>query len=109
MRLLLVDDSEFTRRAYREGLSCGGFNLDVASSAQEALARLSREAYDMIVCDVNMPGMNGIDFLNVIRQIDLDLPETTAERDALGTTGCELLQGYLFARPESRPPAVRWD
>jgi EAL domain-containing protein (putative c-di-GMP-specific phosphodiesterase class I) len=35
--------------------------------------------------------------------------ETTAERDALGSTGCELLQGFLFARPERRPPAVRWE
>ena len=35
--------------------------------------------------------------------------ETHAERDALRATGCELLQGYLFAKPESSPPAVHWD
>src|SRR5882672_2007455 len=74
MRLLLVDDSEFARRAYREGLSRSGIEMDVASSAREALARVSREAYDVIVSDVNMPGMSGIDFLKAIRQIDLDLP-----------------------------------
>jgi EAL domain-containing protein (putative c-di-GMP-specific phosphodiesterase class I) len=34
--------------------------------------------------------------------------ETAAERDALGASGCGLLQGYFFARPGSRPPAVNW-
>jgi EAL domain-containing protein (putative c-di-GMP-specific phosphodiesterase class I) len=74
MRMLLVDDSEFARRAYREGLSRSGIDMDVAASAKEALARVNREAYDVIVSDVNMPGMSGIDFLKAIRQIDLDLP-----------------------------------
>lgn len=34
--------------------------------------------------------------------------ETADERDALVALGCDVLQGYLFARPASRPPAVRW-
>ncbi len=34
--------------------------------------------------------------------------ETADERDALVALGCDLLQGYLFARPAARPPSVRW-
>ena len=74
MRLLLVDDSEFVRKAYRQELSRRGFELDVASNAEEGLARAQSGMYDAILSDVNMRGMTGIDFLKAVRELSLDVP-----------------------------------
>src|SRR6185295_13588836 len=74
MAVLIVDDNKFVRRAYQASLAMKGFDVDVASSGQEGLARLGAGAYDVIVTDVKMPGMSGIDFLRAVRDIDPDLP-----------------------------------
>jgi DNA-binding NtrC family response regulator len=74
MRLLLVVDSGLVRSAYRAVLSARGFHFDVASSPADGLARVRRVAYDVIISDVNLAGMGGIDFLKDVREIDLNVP-----------------------------------
>jgi len=74
MAVLIVDDSKFVRRAYQAGLAAKGFAVDVVSSGPEGLARLAGGAYDVVVSDLKMPGMGGIEFLRAVQDIDPDLP-----------------------------------
>jgi len=92
MRLLLVDDSEFVRKAYREALSRRGFDVDLASSAEEGLARAQSETYDAILSDVNMRGMTGIDFLKAVRDLNLDVPVVLLTEDPTVETAAQAVE-----------------
>jgi len=60
-RLLLVDDSQFFRNMLAPLLKASGYNVTLASSAQEVLALKDKGAmFDIIVSDIDMPGMDGI-------------------------------------------------
>jgi DNA-binding NtrC family response regulator len=74
MRLLLVVDGGLVRSAYCAVFSARGLHFDVASSPADGLARMRREAYDVIISDLKMAGMSGIDFLKAVREIDLGVP-----------------------------------
>jgi len=67
--VLLVDDSLSGRIAQREMLEHIGFVVDVASSGMEALGKLAERNFDVIVTDINMPGMNGYEFTQKVRSI----------------------------------------
>jgi EAL domain-containing protein (putative c-di-GMP-specific phosphodiesterase class I) len=74
MRVLLVDDSELVRRAYGDFLSSCGFEVQTAGGAEEALGYAQRAPFDVVLSDISMPGMSGIDFLKSLRKLDLDVP-----------------------------------
>jgi EAL domain-containing protein (putative c-di-GMP-specific phosphodiesterase class I) len=73
-RVLLVDDEVALLRAYSIVLRGRGCDVDATSSAQEAVQKLEEETYDVVLSDVTMPGMNGLEFLRAVRQRDLDIP-----------------------------------
>lgn len=71
MRVLIVDDSSATRAYVRAALE-GDSDVEVveASSGFEALRVLPREAFDLLVVDINMPNINGLELISFIRQSD---------------------------------------
>ena len=68
-RLLFVDDSAFFRSMMTPRLAARGFRVSVVGSAAEALARLeeSDEPYLAVVTDIDMPGMDGLEFAKRVR------------------------------------------
>jgi two-component system NtrC family sensor kinase len=58
-RVLVVDDEQVILDLLGEVLSNQGYRVDTAASAKSALAKLGEYDYDMIICDVRMPGMDG--------------------------------------------------
>ena len=72
--VLLVDDEEAVRRASARVLSAEGFEVVQASDGREALGHLERSQFDVVISDVNMPNMTGLELLRTIRQRDLELP-----------------------------------
>lgn len=72
-RLLLVDDDEHLRRALARGLA-SLFEVVSVPSAEAAVTELRASRFDVILCDVNMGGMNGLDFLRRVRETDHELP-----------------------------------
>jgi CheY-like chemotaxis protein len=56
---LIVDDEEGIREIVQDGLSARGMNVQAAESAEAALAYLAKNKCEIIVCDFNLPGMNG--------------------------------------------------
>ncbi len=73
-KVLLVDDVAEVLRAYRRTLKNAGYHVLGASSADEALALLKREAFDAVVSDIVMPGASGVELLQMIRKLDADVP-----------------------------------
>jgi EAL domain-containing protein (putative c-di-GMP-specific phosphodiesterase class I)/CheY-like chemotaxis protein len=74
IRVLFVDDDEAVLRDYGRALRHQGFVVDQARGGTLALERLSDHEYDVIVSDVSMPEMTGLEFLRAVRARDLDTP-----------------------------------
>jgi EAL domain-containing protein (putative c-di-GMP-specific phosphodiesterase class I) len=74
LRLLLVDDEPAVLRAYASALARHGVVVETASNGKEAAERVERGAFDVIVSDISMPEMTGIEFLRAVRAHDLDVP-----------------------------------
>jgi two-component system KDP operon response regulator KdpE len=74
IRILLVDDESAIRRALRPPLIELGFQVIEASRGEDALQMLRAGAFDVVLLDVNMPGIGGIETLRRIRAIAPRLP-----------------------------------
>lgn len=66
-RILIVDDDESLRWVTQAQLQQSGYVVDAAASGQEALERIRDAAPDMVITDLMMPGMSGVDLLKKIR------------------------------------------
>jgi two-component system chemotaxis sensor kinase CheA len=66
--ILVIDDSLTTRMLERSILESAGYSVDVALSAEEALEKAARRRYAVFVVDVEMPGMNGFEFVARTRE-----------------------------------------
>lgn len=73
-RLLIVDDEAEVRRSLALLLNGLGYVVDDAASGEEALAHLSIRRYDLMLLDLRMPGMDGVEVMARARQAHPDLP-----------------------------------
>lgn len=73
LSLLIVDDNTDLAENIKEILEDEGFGATIAANGTEALNRLEHGAYDMVITDIRMPGLNGVELL---RQINDRLPGT---------------------------------
>ena len=73
-RILIVDDDEVSCRLFAEVLEGEGHEVHQARSGEEALDRLRKESYDLLMVDVRMPGITGLDVTRAMRQEQPSLP-----------------------------------
>src|SRR5688500_10972669 len=73
MRVLVVDDHPSAREAVSDVLRQAGYDVATCASATEALARLAHQPVDVIVTDLQMPGMNGLEFIREIERRRLNV------------------------------------
>lgn len=66
--ILIVEDDNFLSDIYKNQLQQDGFATEVATDGRAALACLEKTAFDLILLDMIMPGMNGFDFLEATRR-----------------------------------------
>lgn len=66
-RVLIVDDEEPLRFLFSMALDGESCSVDEAADGQAALKRLETECYDLVLLDLNMPGLSGIDVLEAMR------------------------------------------
>jgi two-component system, response regulator, stage 0 sporulation protein F len=71
-RILLVDDEEHIRLLFKEELEEEGYLIDLASNGFEAIEKLKKSHFDLVVLDIKMPGMDGIQTLSEIKKTDKD-------------------------------------
>ncbi|MBU2650918.1 MAG: response regulator [Bacteroidetes bacterium] len=68
--ILLVDDDRLVRQTTRVCLEKMGYALDMAENGKDAVEKWSEKEYDLIVMDVSMPVMNGLEATRTIRSIE---------------------------------------
>jgi CheY-like chemotaxis protein len=67
MRILFVEDNEINRRVVGEMLRAGGFEMAEAADGASGLEMIEANAYDLVLMDLRMPGMDGITAIRHIR------------------------------------------
>lgn len=73
-RVLVVDDEVAVARAIARTLEYAGYIVERAEDGARALALLGDHPFDVVVSDINMPNMSGVELLRAVRGHDLDLP-----------------------------------
>jgi DNA-binding NtrC family response regulator len=74
VRLLLVDDEQEFIQATSRALTRRGFRVREAQDGETAMMILARQAFDVVVLDVRMPGIDGVDVFRQLRRLLPDLP-----------------------------------
>src|SRR4051794_37534445 len=72
-RVLVVDDHASAREAVADVLRCAHYDVNACASAMEALSKLAGGNIDVVVTDLQMPGMNGLEFIREIERRRLDV------------------------------------
>ncbi len=91
-RVLIVDDNRPARLSMADVLSHGGYHVDCLSSGIEALQTLTGESYDIVITDLKMPGMNGLEFIRQLQSM---------------RHGAQIIMVTAFASVESAVEAMR--
>jgi len=73
-KLLIIDDEKSIRKTLREILEYEKYQVDEAADGVEGLGMIQKEKYDIILCDIKMPKMDGIEVLDKIMQLAIDTP-----------------------------------
>jgi len=73
-RLLIVDDDVLLSRSLSRHLTRAGYDVVVQHEGQPALDALKAGGFDLVISDIEMPGLSGIDLLREVRDLDRDLP-----------------------------------
>jgi len=69
-RILVVDDEERICEAVRKALDRIGYVVETSLHAGQALAMIHKSSFDMVICDIKMPGMDGVTLLDRIKEYD---------------------------------------
>jgi two-component system, NtrC family, nitrogen regulation response regulator GlnG len=94
--ILIVDDEEAVCWALERALSREGQRVAVAASAEQALAQIDRQSPDAIILDVRLPGMDGLEFLGLLRQRLPEMPVIVITAFGNLDTAVKAVEGGAF-------------
>ena len=97
--LLVVDDEEVICQACRRIFSRQGFRVDSHTDARQGLTMASENDYEIILLDIKMPNMDGIQFLERLRQTRLEVP-------VLIITGYPSIPNAAAKRSDRQEPSI---
>jgi DNA-binding NtrC family response regulator len=95
-RILVVDDHAAARESMSDILCSSGHHVDSASSALEGLSRLETESYDVVITDLRMPGMNGLEFIRELERRDAQVQVVMVTAYASVATAVEAMRHGAF-------------
>ena len=72
--ILIIDDEKAIRKALMEILSSEGYKTEEAADGEEGLKKFKEKTYDLVLCDIKMPKIDGIEFLQKAGEINPDVP-----------------------------------
>src|SRR5215217_3708829 len=72
--ILIIDDEKAIRKTLSEILSYEGYKIEEAADGEEGLKKFSSAEYDVVLCDIKMPKVDGIEFLEKARMVNPDVP-----------------------------------
>ena len=92
LRILIVDDDRRMTKTLGDILSVKGFQTELAYSGKEAIESVQTKAFDCVLTDIKMPGLNGVELQRVIKRDHPEMPVvlmTAYAKDALVNQGLE--------------------
>ena len=72
--ILIIDDEKAIRKTLTEILSFEGYRMDEAADGEEGLKKFKEKAFDLVLCDIKMPKLDGIEFLQKAGEFNPDIP-----------------------------------
>jgi DNA-binding NtrC family response regulator len=72
--ILIIDDEKAIRKTLTEILSFEGYKIDEAADGEEGLKKFRDKSYDLVLCDIKMPKLDGIEFLEKAGEVNPDIP-----------------------------------
>lgn len=72
--ILIIDDEKAIRKTLTEILSFEGYKIEEAADGEEGLKKFKEKSYDLVLCDIKMPKLDGIEFLQKAGEINADVP-----------------------------------
>ena len=72
--ILIIDDERAIRKTLTEILTFEGHKIEEASDGEEGLKKFSEKEYDVVLCDIKMPKIDGLDFLEKAKELHADVP-----------------------------------
>ena len=108
IRILVVDDALSSRRSLAEILDKAGFTVDDAPSGEEALQTLHAIPYNIVVTDITLPGMSGLNLLKLAKECKPDIEVIIVTSNASSFTAIKALRlgAYDFVVKPVDDPAI---
>ena len=72
--ILIIDDEEILTKTFTKLLERQGYEVYTAKKGQDALCMVEAENFDLVICDMRMPGLNGVDTIRQIRALKPGIP-----------------------------------
>ena len=94
--ILVVDDEEVLRNLASEVLSEEGYQVSLAGSGQEALEQMNQKTFDLVIADLKMPGMDGMELLKKIKEKDKEVQVILLTSYLSPTTAIASLEAGAF-------------
>jgi DNA-binding response OmpR family regulator len=114
MKILVADDEMTLRNIYKQMLEEEGYQVDLAEDGERALVLLQEGGYDLVLLDVQMPKMNGMETVEALKRIHSSKPNgpifflTNNSDEVTIAKGVDLeIQGYLIKSQYTPDKLVR--
>lgn len=72
--ILIIDDEKAIRNVLKEILANEGFSVEEAADGEEGLKKFTASSYDVVLCDIKMPKLDGIEFLQKVMESNSEVP-----------------------------------
>jgi len=105
--ILVIDDEKSIRSTLKDILEHEGFAIELASNGPEALELFSKNQFDAVLCDIKMPGMDGIEVLEKLQEISNDVPVIMISGHGTIDTAVEAIKKGAFDFIEKPPDLNR--
>ena len=74
MKILIIDDEKAICNTLKEILQYEKYEVDIANDGEEGVKKAKAEVYDLVLCDIKMPRMDGLEVLALLQQINPEMP-----------------------------------
>lgn len=101
-KILIVEDDELLREIYSDTLTGEGYTIDTAQDGEEAFTKMSQGGWDLVLLDIVIPKMSGLDVAQKIKETPPTVPNksivflTNLDKGDEIKTALELGKGYLI-------------
>ena len=90
--ILVVDDESSMRQLLEIALSKEGYRVTAAHSGENAITRLKKDSYDLVISDIRMPDMTGVEVLRYVKELNSEIPVIMITAYASTETAVEALR-----------------